>query len=260
MKKLLLICICAAILISSVACSGTDYDISKKDNIYEYMSEYIANPDKYAGKSVTLRATCVPVYNFSQNKIARYSVVVHDDDSDMRAVYEIRSNDKKYPKSGSVATLSGVFTEGYIMVSEFKEVTYDERKVDVEAITRNADELKSLIETYSTEYEQSKYYGKTVRIYGNLAADGKGHYALFGFDKNGAIKWQIELKAKDSSVIIPEVSSEYINAYEIVGAFGTYEEDHIVYPCITVNEITPVEGVLYVEGTETQFPMTNPFN
>ena len=259
MKRILLIALAASMLISLIACSKTDYDITKKDNIYDDMYEYINNADKYAGKSVTLRAECVPVYNFSQNKIARYAIVVHDDKSDMRAVYEIRSEDQKYPKSGTVATLSGTFTEGYIKVSEYIDATFDDRQVDVNAVTRNADEMKTLINTYRQEYENSKYYGKTIRIYGNVVVN-EGYTYLTGLDKNGAYQWDIELKAKDSSVILPKENTQYVNTYEIVGKFDTYVDNHILYACIVVDEIIPIEGVLYVEGTETQYPMTNPFN
>lgn len=245
-------------LISFSACSGVNYDITKKDNIYDDMYEYISNPNKYAGKTVKLSAMCVPVYNFSQNKIARYSVVVYDDDSDMRAVYEIRSDDQKYPKTGTVATLSGTFTEGYIKVSEYIEATFDDRTVDVEAVTRNADEMKTLINTYRNEYESSKYYGKTVRIYGNVVMNN-GYPRLTGLDKKGAYQWDIELRANDASVAIPTENTNYVNTYEIIGVFDTYVDDNIKYACITVKEIIPIEGVLYVEETETDYPMTNPF-
>jgi hypothetical protein len=185
-------------------------------------------------------------------------VVVYDDDSDMRAIYEIRSGENKYPKSGTEATLSGIFTDGYIQVTEYKDATFDERKVDIDTLTRNADELKTLIETYREEYEESKYYGKTVRIYGHIVINNEYPY-LVGCNKNGDYIWHIELKAKDSSVTFPKENTDHINTFEIVGTFETFVADYITSVCITVDELIPVEGVLYVEGSETDFPMTNPF-
>ena len=58
MKKILLLAVCASILLALCSCQSqtTNLDISKKNNIYDDMAEYIANPTQYEGKTITLSA------------------------------------------------------------------------------------------------------------------------------------------------------------------------------------------------------------
>lgn len=259
MKKLLIIMICLSAILALVSCAEqtTNYDISDKDNIYEDMSEFIGNKDKYEGQTITLSAECTVVYNFSKNSVIRHTVVARDNDSDMRALYEIRKADEKYPKIGTVATVVGRFTEGYIEVSEFRDATYDDRKVDISAADKSFDELKQFITDYRAACNESEHYKKSIRIYGNVVVHD-GYTYLTGLDATGAYAWDIELKAKNSSVKLPTSNTKYVNAYEIVGSLDMYIENNIAYACVLVDEITAVEGVLKVE--EDNFtPTIDPF-
>ena len=252
MKKILLILLCLVTAGSLFSCGYTDINLTKEDNVYDIIEDYIKNPDKCANMTVRINAECTVVYNFSENKIARRSIVVRDTDSDMRALYEFRTEDGKYPKAGTSAQIVGKFTDGYIEVEKLKKATYEERAFDIEAVSMTSSALKTFLGNYGEVCNTSEHYQKSIRIYGNISVINKKYVYLNGYDANGSYTWSIELMAKDTSVTLPQENTKYVNAYEIIGTLDMYIEDNIAYPCIMVSEITAVEGILKVEETQNQ--------
>ena len=252
MKKIILIALALIMAISTCACAriefGYDIDLTKEDDVYGKLEYYINNPDSCKGLNVKIRAESTVVYNFSENKIARHSLLVRDNDTDMRALYEFRSTDGKYPKIGTTVELGGIFTDGYINVKEYIEADFSKSSFSVDALSMSASELTAYVKEFENTCDAFKDFGKTIRIYGNINVyknDKSKYYYLNGFDANGSRTWTVELTS--SSVTIPDTNSKYVNTYEIIGKIGMYMENYIAYPCIIVTEIREVEGVLKVE-------------
>ena len=252
MKKALIILLCVIMAGSLFSCGYTDINLTIDDNVYDVIEDYIKNPDKCANMTVRLNAECTVVYNFSENKIARHSILVRDNDSDMRALYEFRTSDNKYPKAGTTAQLVGKFTEGYIEVEKLKKATYDDRTFDIEATGMTSGALKTFLSQYEEVCNASEHYQKSIRIYGNITAASNNYFYINGYDANGSETWRIWITAKDSSITFPKVDRKYVNTYEIIGTLDMFIVDNIAYPCILVSELTAVEGILKVEETEDQ--------
>ena len=265
MKRILIIALCIITVISFSACArvefGYDIDLTREEDLYGVLEDFIKNPDKCKNRNVKVSAECTVVYNFSENKIARHSIVVTDKDSDMRALYEIRSKDGKYPKTGTVAEIGGIFTDGYIDVKEYISADFTKSSFNVDALNMSADALIEYVKSFNDQCNGFADFGKTIRIYGNVNVfknDKNNYYYLNGFDANGSRTWRLEIIGKDQSVKLPMTNSKYVNTYEIIGVLDMYMEDHIAYPCIKVSEIRAVEGILKVEEANTQQPVITP--
>ena len=253
MKKIILIALALIMAISTCACArvefGYDIDLTKEEDVYGKLEYYINNPDSCKGLNVKIQAESTVVYNFSENKIARHSLLVRDNDSDMRALYEFRSTDGKYPRVGSTVVLGGIFTDGYIDVKEYIEADFNQTGTSVNALSMTADQLKA----YFTEFESTcnafKDFGKTIKVYGNInyySGNDTYYFYLNGFDAAGSRTWTVELKAT-GNITLPKLSAKNVNSFEIIGKLDMYMENHIAYPCISVTEIRQVEGILKVE-------------
>lgn len=262
MKRLILIALSLIFAISLCSCTRIEFeydiDLTEEKNLYDVLADYISHPEKCKDKNVKLRAECTVVYNFSENKIARHSIIVRDNDSDMRALYEIRAKDGKYPKTGTVALLGGKFTDGYIEIREFIKADFSKSSFDVDALSMSASELKDFLSEFNEKCNESENFGKSIKIYGNINIFDKKYAYLNGFDENGSRTWTVELTPKDASVKLPTSNTKQLNAYEIIGTLEMYMEDHIAYPCIKVSEIKAIEGVLKVEETQIGQPVINP--
>ena len=120
-KKYAHIIIFACTLLLLVSCNGYDIDLKSEDNVYDEFAQYIATPDNVVDKTVRVTSTLSAVYNFEQNKINRFVLVEPDSSGEIRALYEIRF-DEKCPALGQEVTVNGTFrTGGYIEVDSFSE-------------------------------------------------------------------------------------------------------------------------------------------
>ena len=96
---------------------------------------------------------------------------------------------------------------------------------------------------YNAEYDGSEYFGKTIRIFGHCESTHDTLKWLLGLDGNGSATWDIELKRGNQEIAYPTAKSGTVNPVEIVGRLATYEENGIIYACITVDKISRVESV-----------------
>lgn len=265
MKRFLLIILSIIMTLSVISCTKIEFeydlDLTKEDNLYGTLEDYIKNPDKCKGRHVKISAETTVVYNFSENKIARHSIVAYDKNSDMRALYEIRSNDGKYPKTGTAAELGGIFTDGYIDVKEYFNADFSSSSFDIDALSMTADELQKYLQGFNEQCNAHKDFGKMIRIYGNINVfknDKTNYFYLNGFNASGSRTWSVELTTKDQSIKLPETNSKHVNTYEIIGTIDMYMENYIAYPCIRVSEIRAVEGILKAEEADVQQPIITP--
>ena len=224
------------------ACANVDVNLAREDNVYDEMADFINSPEEYVGKTVRLTATCVPVYSFVQNKILRYSLIESSPSGASRVLYEIRTEDEKYPIPGSKTTVFGRFCEGnYILVESFEKVETDSRSFEIDTLDMSADELTQFIRGFCSEYNNSDHYEKQVRIFGHCVVRN-GYYYLLGLNEKGSMTWSIELYDPNNLIVLPESESTELNPVEIVGCLKIYMENNIAYACIEVESIACVSG------------------
>jgi hypothetical protein len=87
----------------------------------------------------------------------------------------------------------------------------------------SAEELRSFITNYITDYESSPYKDKTIRIMGHLVKDG-GYYYFLGLNSEGKQTWFIEAFEPTGSVDIPLGVTGYLNPVELIGTLSFYSE------------------------------------
>ena len=175
MKRIISLAIALLLIFSFTACKSTDVDLSGKRNIYDDLAKIINAPGEYKDKTVTLRTEYTVVYNFSENKIARHTMLAFDKTGEKRALYEVRKADGSYPTIGETATVVGTFRDGkYIEVDEFKNTKFGKAEVDVDALDMTSEELKIFVDEFCDKYNQSESYEKTIRIFGHCI--GKENY------------------------------------------------------------------------------------
>ena len=236
-----------------VSCSDYQIDLTGKKNIYSDLSKIINNPDKYEGQTIALTSTYTVVYNFSENRIQRHTMVEFDTTGTKRALYEIKKADGAYPSIGSEVTVYGSITKGrYINVESFSggkaQPTYD-----LDALDFTADELSDFISDFRQEYSKNEHYGKSVRIFGHLSTLN-GYTYLIGLDENGQYLWEIELYDPTGSIAFPTAEGTTVNPVQIIGEMSTYVEDHVTYACIKVSDAVKVESIFKVENNQTILP------
>ncbi len=225
------------------SCSEPDIDLRDKENVYDDLATFINAENGYDGNTVALTSTYTVVYDFSQNKIIRHTLSEFDTTGEKRALYEIRKEDKKYPAVGSRVTVNGTLhKDGYIKVKSFKNAE-KALKVDFDTLELSAYELKEFVGNYRTQYKDSEYYGKTIRIFGHLAADDKGYHYLIGLDSNGAYSWEMELYDPEEEFEYPTAEGNTVNPVEIIGELSTYVDNDIMYSCIKVKRVGRAESV-----------------
>ena len=246
MKKIisLILAITALVSLASLcSCSQADIDLRNKDNIYSDLYDMIKNSKNYEGKTVALTTECVAVYNFSTNKVVRYSMLEIDESGKNHALYEIRTEDGKYPRTGSVVTVIGTVHEDvYIEVDKFRNAEYS-MDFDVDTLEFTPNQLTDFIKNYRKQYEDSEYYGKTVRIFGHLKTVEDGYTFLVGLDENGKYVWDIELRGGNGSFEYPNTEGDTVNPVEIIGTLSTFTDKNVIYTCILVEQIGKSESV-----------------
>ncbi|MBQ8409510.1 MAG: hypothetical protein IJY39_11685 [Clostridia bacterium] len=241
MKKAIAILLTVTALLCS--CSGIDHNLAREDNVYDEMVEFINHPDQYVGKTVKLSATHSVVYSFSQNKILRHVLVESSPSGAKRAIYEIRTEDNAYPLIGNKITVTGSFCEGnYILVDSFDVPTF-ESTVDIDALDLSPGELKELITSFRSEYQNSEYFESFIRIFGHCVVSN-GYYYLLGLDETGSMTWDIELYDPDKLIGFGDSQDNSLNPVEVTGTLTIYFEDNLAYACIKVHKIKSVEGSL----------------
>ncbi len=229
------------------SCSQADIDITHKNNVYSDLSDWINNSDIYAGKTVALNATYTVVYNFSENKIARHTLLAYDTTGVKRALYEVRKSDGAYPEIGSEVTVIGTLTKDrYIAVESFSG-SPSTLTVDIDALTLSAAELHTFIESYRNEYSNSEHYGKSVSIFGHLTGNDTNHF-LIGLDGDGKYIWEIELYDPTGRAYFPQAAGNTVNPVQIIGELTTFVDDNVTYACIKVDRVIPVESVFKIDN------------
>ncbi len=247
MKKILLIFLSSLFVLGLCSCAQVDIDLRNSGNIYNDLATYIGNQDTYEGKTIAFTAIHTAVYNFSENKIVRHSMMTWDQKGEKQALYEVRKNDGKYPVIGATATVIGTFRDGgYIEVDRFSGAKIDKRKFGVEATDMSAEELETFITSYRKEYANSEYFGKKIRIYGHCDAR-EGYTFLLGLDSEGKYTWDIELYDPTGKLTFPKAEGTTVNPVEVIGKLTTYVEDNITYACIEVESVTKVQSVFKAE-------------
>lgn len=247
MKRILLISLSLIFVLSLCSCAQVDIDLRDQGNIYDSLAVYIGNQDAYEGKTIAFTAIHTAVYNFSENKIARHSLMTWDKSGEKQALYEIRTEDGRYPVMGETATVIGTFRDGgYIEVDRFSGTKMEKRKFDVEATDMSAEELEDFITSYRKESQKSEYYKKSIRIYGHCDAR-EGYTYLLGLDGDGKYTWDIELHDPKGKLSFPKVEGTTVNPVEIIGKLSTYVEDNITYACIEVERVTSIQSVFKAE-------------
>lgn len=233
--------ICAVLLL--VSCNSYDVDLESENNVYDEFAQYIASPESVVGKTVRVTSTLSAVYSFEQNKINRFVLVEPDESGEKRALYEIRYNGENYPALGQRVTVSGTFRNGgYIEVDSFSDnAIYSAFEVD--ALDMSANELTQMIKSFRSEYRDSEYFGKTIRIFGTIATHDKYTY-LVGIDGSGSPLWDIELHDPSGMIPFPTVDTFALYPVEIIGELSIYFEDSIAYACIKVKSMVKIESVL----------------
>lgn len=230
-------------LLSLASCSKADIDLRDKDNIYSDLEDMIKNSQNYVGKTVAMETECVAVYNFGTNKVVRYSMLEIDESGENHALYEIRTKDGKYPKTGSVVTVFGTVHEDiYLEVEKFRGAEYS-MDFDVDTLEFTPNQLTDFIKNYRKQYENSEYYGKTVRIFGHLKTVEDGYTFLVGLDENGQYVWDIELRDGNGSFEYPNTEGDTVNPVEIIGTLSTFTDKNVIYTCIIVEEVGKAESV-----------------
>lgn len=230
-------------LLSLTSCSKAEIDLRDKDNVYDDLAEIIKNHESYKGKTIAFTAECVAVYNFSTNKVVRYSMLATDESGEKRALYEIRSEDNRYPKTGKEVTVFGTINkENYIEVDRYKGADYT-KKFDIDALDFTPNELTDFIRNYRKEYSSSEYYGQTIRIFGHLKSVEDGYVFLLGLDENGQYVWDIEIYDPKGKFDFPTADGDTVNPVEIVGKLSTYTDKNVVYACIEVKQVGRAESV-----------------
>ena len=244
MKKINLpiaILLILSLLFSLTSCS--DIDLTHKNNVYSDFANLINSPDDYAGKTIAVTSTYMPVYNYSKNKVTRHALVAFDTTGSKRAIYEVRTTDGKYPMAGSEVTVYGTINKDrYIAVDRFSGAKYG-MDFEIDALDMSPTELTSFISTYRQEYSDSESFGKTIRIFGHLSTVEDGLTFLVGLDENGKYLWDIELYDPEGKFTYPQAEGNAVNTVEIVGKLSTYTDKNVIYACIKVEQIGKAESV-----------------
>lgn len=245
MKKIITLALALIMALGFSSCAkNADVDLMNKSNIYKDLANIISAPHDYKDKTVLLRAEYTVVYNFSENKIARHTMLAFDKTGEKRALFEVRAEDGGYPTIGANATVSGTIRDGkYIEVSEFKDTDFSKPSVDIDALDMTPDELKAFIEEFSKNYNSSASYEKTIRIFGHCVTHESYEY-LAGLTKDGALTWSIELYDPSGSISYPTAQGNSTNPIEVIGKLNIYFEDNLAYACIEVEKVTPVQSTL----------------
>ena len=247
MKRIIPILLTLVTLLSLISCTQVDIDLRDGGNLYNNFAEYIGNQDAYEGKTIALTATHTAVYNFSENKIVRHSIMTWDKSGEKKALYEIRTSDGIYPTMGASTTVIGTFRDGgYIEVDRFSGTKMEKRSFDVEATDMTAAELERFITDYKKAYTKSEHYGDTIRIYGHCDSRD-GYYYLLGLNGDGAYTWDVELYDAKGKITFPKAEDKTVNPVEIIGKLTTYVEDNITYACIQVESVAQVQSVFKTE-------------
>ena len=246
MKKLtilLIFCLCLTLFASCDAKLGVDEDLTNTD-AYTVLLGFNTKPEDYTDKTLAVSALSSVVYNFSQNRIDKRIMMGFDPNSANYSYYEIRTEDGKYPEIGITSTFKGSLSaSGYMNVTSCSPAGELDPKYDVDALDMTANELNDFIKSYNSEYDGSEYFGKTIRIFGHCESTHDTLKWLLGLDSNGSATWDIELKRGNQEIVYPTAKSGTVNPVEIVGRLATYEENGIIYACITVDKISRVESV-----------------
>lgn len=258
MKKIIIILTAALLLCTLSSCdkassadspksdidlSGVDSDFTIINNPYETLLSFMANPQDYQGKTVAVNAISSVVYNFDKNRIDRHIMLGLDPTGCCNALYEIRTDDGKYPVIGANTTFVGDFTSnGYIQLTDFASADGQETQYDIDALSMSASELNSFITKYGEQQSNSEYFQQKIRIFGHVAESG-GYKYLLGLDAKGYQTWIIELYEPTGSLSFPVVSGNLVNPAEIIGTLSVYYENGTPYACITVERISKVECV-----------------
>lgn len=244
MKKIISICLALFSLISIISLTScSDIDLTHKNNVYNDFANFINSPDDFAGKTIAVSSTYMPVYNYSKNKVTRHALVAYDTTGSKRAIYEVRTSDGKYPMAGSDVTVYGTINKDrYITVDRFSGAKYG-INFEIDALDLTPTGLTSFISTYRTQYDQSESYGKTIRIFGHLSTTDDGLIFLVGLDENGKYLWDIELYDPEGNFTYPKAEGNEVNTVEIIGELSTYTSKNVIYACINVQQIGKAESV-----------------
>lgn len=250
MKKIISICLAVISLLSILSLTScADIDLTHKDNVYNDFANFINSPDDYAGKTVAVTSTYMAVYNYSLNKVNRHALVALDTTGTKRALYELRTADGKYPKTGSEVTVRGtIHKDRYIEVSDLSGAKYG-MDFEIDALDFTPAELTSFISTYRQEYSDSESFGKTIRIFGHLSTVEDGLTFLVGLDENGKYLWDIELYDPEGKFTYPQAEGNAVNTVEIVGELSTYTDKNVIYACINVQQVGKSESVFKEDTT-----------
>ena len=252
MKNLLILFFSLALTLSLVACDGSqgangdikvDIDFTILDDPYNTILGFYQNPEDFAGKSIAIKAGSSVIYNFSKNTVDKKIMLGLDPTGCCNAYYEIRSNDGIYPDISPETTFTGNFTEnGYIELTSFSSSSATAPEYEIDALSMSAEELKTFILEYGSNYQESESFEKTIRVFGHLLNQGDYKY-LFGLNENGVQTWGIELYEPTGELNFPIVSGNFVNPVEIIGKLSVYFENGIAYACITVERVSKVECV-----------------
>ncbi len=252
MNKLLILILSILIAVSFIACDGSqgtagdskvDIDFTIIDDPYNTILGFHQNPEDFQGKSIAIKAGSSVIYNFSKNTVDKKIMLGLDPTGCCNAYYEIRTNDGIYPDISPETTFIGNFTEnGYIELTSFSSPSAPTPKYEIDTLDMSAEELKSFILEYSSNYQESPSFEKTVRVFGHLLNQGDYKY-LFGLNEKGVQTWGIELYEPTGELIFPTVSGNFVNPVEIIGKLSIYFENGIAYSCITVERVSRVECV-----------------
>ena len=232
----------ALIVTATASCEKkADFDLSNTDT-YSAIVKLIDNHAEYSDKTVRIKGESSVVYNFSANSADAH--VICGESEGKTAYYEIKSADGKYPLLGSDMSLFGTVTVNkQISVEQFFDAQFDDTTYDIDTLDMSAADLRSFIEDYNTEYQNSEHYGKTVRIFGHCESSYDALKWLLGLDENGSVTWDIELYDPTGKISYPTQTEKTVNAVEIIGKLSTYETNGITYACIEVERVIKVQSV-----------------
>lgn len=219
----------------------TDYSLF--NDPYNTILQFMVNPQDYQGQNIKIDAISSVVYNFDQNKIMSHIMLGLDPTGCCNASYEIREESGKYPENGTTATFAGTFTpDGYIDIYSWEGTPSAYQAYDIDALDLTSEQMNIMITDYLSNYSTSDQANKTVRIFGHHLI-WSGYKYLAGLTADGVMTWNIELYDPTGSLSFPVVSGNLVNPVEIIGVFSVYEENGIIYPCITVTKVNKVECV-----------------
>ena len=260
MKKIILTFLTLILALSCFACDGgetsegggtneanntltgkVDIDLTPLNDPYNTLLGFMTNPETYQGKTIAVKATNSVIYHFATNKV-EHIMLGYDPTGCCNAYYPIRTADGVYPANDAETAYEGKFTsDGIIEISGYS-CSEPAPNVDIDALDMSAEELRSFITNYITDYESSPYKDKTIRIMGHLVKDG-GYYYFLGLNSEGKQTWFIEAFEPTGSVDIPLGVTGYLNPVELIGTLSFYSEGEENYPCITVSDANRIEGV-----------------